>query len=202
LGAELDITPAEQGMKGAISRAAELLENDTSAFSPGQFNNANNPKIHYETTAREIWEDTAGKVDILVSGVGTGGTITGVSKFIKKQKPEFKAVAVEPAASPVLSGGEPGPHKIQGIGAGFVPQIYDADVVDEILTVDNEKAFETAREIAKLEGLPVGISSGATLEAAAEIAARDESAGKQIVVMIASSAERYISTDLFATLEA
>ncbi|NCC21398.1 MAG: cysteine synthase A [Alphaproteobacteria bacterium] len=202
LGATLDITPAEKGMKGAIKRAEQLLEETENAFSPGQFSNKANPKIHFDTTGPEIWKDTDGKVDILVSGVGTGGTITGVTKFIKPKKPEFKAIAVEPADSPVLSGGDPGPHKIQGIGAGFVPDVYEADIIDDIVKVTNDQAFAMAREFARIEGIPVGISSGATLAAAIEVARRPENADKMIVVMIASFAERYLSTALFEGLEA
>lgn len=201
LGAELVLTPAEKGMKGAIARAAELAAEIKDSFIVGQFDNPANPEIHRKTTALEIWNDTDGKADILISGVGTGGTLTGVSQVIKQKKPSFKTIAVEPAASPVLSGGAPSPHKIQGIGAGFVPSILDTSLIDEIITVENDDAFKTAREVAKLEGLPVGISSGAALWAAVQAAKRPENAGKMIVVVLASSAERYLSTALFEGLE-
>ncbi len=201
LGAELEVTPAERGMPGAIERAEQLLENDEKAFSPGQFKNPANPKIHFETTGPEIWKDTDGKLDIFVTGVGTGGTMAGAGQFLKKSKPAIINVSVEPEASPVLSGGDPGPHKIQGIGAGFVPEVYDPSVVDEIVQVSNEKAFEIAREFARIEGMPVGISSGATIAGALEIAKKDENKGKMIVTMVASFAERYISTALFEGLE-
>ena len=199
LGAELLLTPGAKGMKGAIERAEQLLASESDAFMPNQFGNPENPKIHRETTAEEIWRDTNGKIDILVSGVGTGGTITGVSQAIKKRKPAFKAVAVEPANSPVLSGGVPGPHKIQGIGAGFIPDVLDPDVIDDIVQVTNENAFEAARALAKREGILCGISSGAAAWAAGEIAGRKENKGKMIVVILPSTGERYISTDLFKT---
>ena len=200
-GAELVLTPGADGMKGAIDKAQEILESEKKTFMPNQFQNPANPRIHRETTAEEIWHDTEGSVDILISGVGTGGTITGVAQVIKPRKPSFKAIAVEPAASPVLSGGSKGPHKIQGIGAGFVPEVLDQSIIDDIVTVTNEDAFETARQAAKLEGLLCGISSGAAIWAALEVAARPESAGKTIVVILASTGERYISTDLFKTDE-
>jgi cysteine synthase A len=199
LGAELVLTPGAEGMKGAIDEAQKILESEKKAFMPNQFQNPANPRIHRETTAEEIWRDTEGNVDILISGVGTGGTITGVAQVIKPRKPSFKAIAVEPAASPVLSGGSKGPHKIQGIGAGFVPEVLDQSLIDDIVTVTNEDAFETARQAAKLEGLLCGISSGAAIWAALEVAGRPESAGKTIVVILASTGERYISTDLFKT---
>jgi cysteine synthase A len=197
LGAELVLTPAEKGMKGAIARAGELAAEIPGSFIPGQFDNPANPDIHARTTALEIWEDTDGRADILISGVGTGGTITGVARVLKEKKPGFKAVAVEPAASPVLSGGEPGLHKIQGIGAGFVPSILDTGLIDEIVKVENDSAFALAREAAKTEGLPCGISSGAALWAAIEVGKRPENAGKMIVAIIPSFAERYLSTALF-----
>jgi cysteine synthase A len=184
-------------MKGAIEAAKQILVKENEVYMPNQFANPANPKIHRETTAEEIWEDTGGKVDIFVSGVGTGGTITGVSQMIKSRKPSFRAVAVEPAGSPVLAGGAKGPHKIQGIGAGFIPEVLEVSVVDEIVAVTDEQAFETARRIAKTEGILCGISSGAAVYAALSIAARSESEGKQIVVILPSTGERYISTDLF-----
>lgn len=201
LGAELVLTPADKGMKGAIAKAEELLAQTPDAFMPAQFDNPANPEIHRHTTAVEIWEDTQGQADILISGVGTGGTITGVSQVLKNKKPDFKTVAVEPDASPVLSGGAPAPHKIQGIGAGFVPSILDTGLIDEIVRVTNDDAFATARDVARLEGLPVGISSGAALWAAAQVGARPENAGKMMVVVIPSFAERYLSTALFDGLE-
>lgn len=201
LRAELVLTPAEKGMKGAIARAEELVKETPGAFSPGQFDNPANPAIHRATTAEEIWADTNGACDILISGVGTGGTLTGVSDVIKAKKPGFKTIAVEPSASPVLSGGAPAPHKIQGIGAGFVPGILDTGLIDEIVTVGNDEAMATAREVARLEGLPAGISSGAALWAAAQVGARTEHAGKMMVVVLASSADRYLSTALFDGLE-
>ena len=197
LGAELVLTPGADGMKGAIDKAQEILESEKKAYMPNQFKNPANPRIHRETTAEEIWRDTEGKVDILVSGVGTGGTITGVAQVIKPRKPSFQAVAVEPTGSPVLSGGTKGPHKIQGIGAGFIPDVLDQSLIDDIVTVTNEDAFETARQAAKLEGILCGISSGAALWAAMQVARRPESAGKTIVVVLPSTGERYISTDLF-----
>lgn len=196
LGAELVLTPGSDGMKGAIAKANEILENTPNAYLPDQFANPANPEIHRKTTAEEIWNDTNGEVDILVSGVGTGGTITGVSEVIKPRKPSFYAVAVEPVDSPVLSGGKPGPHKIQGIGAGFVPEVLNTDIIDEIITVTNEQAFETARDLARLEGILCGISSGAAVWAALEMARRPESRGKQIVVILPDTGERYLSTDL------
>lgn len=201
LGAELVLTPAEKGMKGAIAKAEELIASTPDSFMPAQFDNPANLEIHRNTTALEIWNDTNGRCDILISGVGTGGTITGVADAIKKKKPSFKAIAVEPAASPVLSGGAPSPHKIQGIGAGFVPGILGTDLIDEIVTVENEDAFRIAREVARTEGIPVGISSGAALWAAAEVGKRPENEGKMIVVVLASFAERYLSTALFEGLE-
>ncbi|MEI6559189.1 MAG: cysteine synthase A [Rhodospirillaceae bacterium] len=201
LGAELELTPASEGMKGAIRRAEELVAKLPNAFIPQQFKNPANPEIHRKTTAEEIWTDTAGAVDILISGVGTGGTLTGVAEVIKARKPGFKAIAVEPEDSPVLSGGLPGPHKIQGIGAGFVPDILNAKLIDEVVRISNERAFATARKAARLEGLPVGISSGAALAAAFEVGARPENKGKLIVAILPSFAERYLSTALFDGLE-
>ncbi|RJR39847.1 MAG: cysteine synthase A [Desulfobacteraceae bacterium] len=197
LGAELVLTPGAKGMKGAIEKAEEIVSQTPGAFMPDQFANPANPEIHRRTTALEIWNDTGGAVDILVSGVGTGGTITGVAEVIKARKPSFRAIAVEPAASPVLSGGSPGPHKIQGIGAGFVPKVLNRDIVDEVIAVTNEQAFETARAMAKREGILCGISSGAAVWAALEVAKRPESREKTIVVIIPSTGERYLSTDLF-----
>ncbi len=201
LGAELVLTPADQGMKGAIEKAAELLNDTDDAFVPDQFSNPANVEVHRRTTAEEIWRDTDGEVDVVVAGVGTGGTITGVASVIKARRPGFKAVAVEPSKSPVLSGGEPGSHGIQGIGAGFVPEILDTDLIDEVVTVDDEAAFDWARRAARDEGLLVGISSGAALAATACIAARDDMAGKTIVTVIPSQSERYISTRLFEGME-
>ena len=197
LGAELELTPAANGMKGAITRAEELVAELPNAVMLQQFENPANPEIHRRTTAEEIWADTGGSVDMVVSGVGTGGTITGVGEVLKERKPGVKMVAVEPEDSPVLSGGLPGPHKIQGIGAGFVPGILNTDVVDEIILIGNETAFATARKAAHMEGLPVGISSGAALAAAFEIGARDDMAGKMIVTILPDFAERYLSTPLF-----
>ena len=197
LGAELELTPAEKGMKGAIAKAEEIVAATPGAFMPQQFKNAANPAIHRVTTAEEIWTDTAGTADVLISGVGTGGTLTGVSEVLKQRKPGFLTVAVEPEDSPVLSGGQPGPHKIQGIGAGFVPDILQTGLIDEIVRIGNETAMKTAREAARLEGLPVGISSGAALAAAIEVGKRPEMAGKRIVAIIPSFAERYLSTALF-----
>lgn len=197
LGAELVLTPGPEGMKGAIKKAEELHNIHKNSFIPQQFKNAANPEIHRTTTAEEIWKDTDGKVDILVSGVGTGGTITGVAEVIKKRKPSFKAIAVEPQASPVLSGGNPGPHKIQGIGAGFVPEILNRQIIDEVVQVANEDAFVTARKLAKEEGIFAGISSGAAMHAAIQIASRDENKGKLIVVVLPDTGERYLSTPLF-----
>jgi cysteine synthase A len=197
LGAELVLTPGGDGMKGAIAKAEEILASSKDAYMPDQFKNPANPDIHRKTTAEEIWNDTGGAVDIFVSGVGTGGTITGVSEVIKVRKPSFKAIAVEPADSPVLSGGSPGPHKIQGIGAGFVPDVLNVNVIDEVVTVTNEDAFETARQLAKEEGILCGISSGAAVWVAIEVGKREENSGKQIVVALPSTGERYITTDLF-----
>jgi cysteine synthase A len=197
LGAELVLTPGAEGMKGAIGKAQEIVESEKDSFMPDQFGNPANPRVHRETTAEEIWRDTEGTVDILISGVGTGGTITGVAQVIKPRKPSFKAIAVEPSNSPVLSGGEKGPHKIQGIGAGFIPDVLEQSLIDDVVTVTNEDAFETARNAALLEGLLCGISSGAAIWAALEVAKRAESAGKTIVVVLPSTGERYISTDLF-----
>jgi cysteine synthase A len=197
LGAELVLTPGAEGMKGAIGKAQEIIESEKDSFMPNQFGNPANPRAHRETTAEEIWRDTEGTVDILISGVGTGGTITGVAQVIKPRKPSFKAIAVEPSNSPVLSGGEKGPHKIQGIGAGFIPDVLEQSLIDDVVTVTNEDAFETARNAALLEGLLCGISSGAAIWAALEVAKRPESAGKTIVVVLPSTGERYISTDLF-----
>ena len=201
LGAELELTEAARGMKGAIARAAELVESLPGAIMPQQFENPANPEIHEKTTAEEIWRDTQGRVDAIVSGVGTGGTITGVGRVLKARNPDIRMVAVEPADSPVLSGGEPGPHKIQGIGAGFIPQVLDTSLIDEVIRVDNDTAFETARAMARKEGIPVGISSGAAVAAALQLARREEMAGKRIVVIIPSMAERYLSTPLFEGLE-
>jgi len=198
LGAELVLTPGAQGMKGAIARAEELLAATPGAFMPNQFANPANPRIHRETTAEEIWRDTQGRVDIFVAGVGTGGTITGVSQALKPRKPGLRSVAVEPADSPVLSGGAAGPHKIQGIGAGFVPAVYDPALTDEVVAVSNAEAFETARRLAREEGILCGISSGAAVAAALKIAARPESAARCIVTVLASTGERYLSTELFA----
>jgi cysteine synthase A len=200
LGAELVLTPASQGMKGALAKANELAAATPGAIIPQQFENPANPEIHRVTTAEEIWNDTNGEVDYFVSGVGTGGTITGVGQVLKPRRPSLRVVAVEPEDSAVLSGRPPGPHKIQGIGAGFVPPILDRGVIDEIITIGNQRAFETARLLAKLEGVPVGISSGAAAAAALEIAARPEAEGKNIVIIIPSFAERYLSTALFEGL--
>ncbi len=197
LGAELVLTPAEEGINGSIRKAEELVADLPKAAIPQQFEHPANPEIHRRTTAQEIWNDTDGKVDIIVAGVGTGGTITGVGETLKALKPELRMIAVEPEDSPVLSGGEPGPHKIQGIGAGIVPAVLNLDIVDEVLTIGNETSFDTARRVAALEGLPVGISSGAALAAAVEVAERPENEGKTIVVIVPSFAERYLSTALF-----
>jgi cysteine synthase A len=200
LGAELELTPGPQGMKGAIAKAQELRDQIPGAVIPQQFQNPANPEIHRRTTAEEIWNDTRGEIDWFVSGVGTGGTITGVGQVLKPRRPSLKIVAVEPEDSPVLSGGQPGPHKIQGIGAGFVPEVLDRSVIDEVVTVGNQTSFDTARQVARLEGIPVGISSGAAVAAALEIGARPGMAGKNIVVIIPSFAERYISSALFEGL--
>jgi cysteine synthase A len=197
LGAEVVLTPRERGMSGAVARAKELLAETPGAVMPDQFGNPANPAIHRQTTAEEIWHDTAGAVDIVVSGIGTGGTITGVGQALKPRKPGLRMVAVEPEASPVLSGGKPGPHPIQGIGAGFKPEILDLSLADEILQVSNADSFANARRLARTEGIPGGISSGAALTAALVVAKRPESAGKLIVVIIPSFAERYITTALF-----
>lgn len=201
LGAKLELTEAAKGMKGAIVKAEEIVKNTPNAVMLQQFENPANPEVHRRTTAEEIWKDTDGNVDAYVCGVGTGGSLSGVGAVLKKYNPNVKIVAVEPSDSPVISGGNPGPHKIQGIGAGFIPQNLDTSVVDEVIKVTNDAAFETARNVAKEEGIPVGISSGATIAAALELAARDDMTGKRIVVIVASVAERYISTDLFAGLE-
>lgn len=197
LGAELELTPAAKGMNGAIARAKELVAELPNAVMPQQFENAANPAIHRATTAEEIWQDSDGNVDVLISGVGTGGTLTGVGAVLKEKNPDFYIVAVEPEDSPVLSGGNPGPHKIQGIGAGFKPAILDTDLIDEVVLIANETAFSMARKVAKIEGLPVGISSGAALAAAVEVGRRPEMKGKRIVVVLASFAERYLTTALF-----
>jgi len=198
LGAELELTPAAKGMRGAIERAEEIVASNPNAIMVQQFKNLANPEIHRRTTAEEIWADTHGKVDVFITGVGTGGTITGVAQVLKARKPGIKIIAVEPEDSPVLSGGKPCPHKIQGLGAGFIPDILQRELIDEVITIGNQTSFEVARKAARLEGLPVGISSGATIAAALEVGARPEMKGKLIVVIAASGAERYISTDLFA----
>ncbi|KPJ77781.1 MAG: cysteine synthase [Deltaproteobacteria bacterium SG8_13] len=197
LGADLVLTPGAEGMKGAIGKAEEILGSEKNSYMPNQFANPANPWIHRVTTAEEIWQDTEGTADILVAGVGTGGTITGVSQVIKERKPSFRTFAVEPADSPVLSGGQKGPHKIQGIGAGFIPEILDRSIIDDVVTVTNEDAFATSRRLAKEEGILCGISSGAATWAALAVAKRPEASGKKIVVVLPSAGERYISTDLF-----
>jgi cysteine synthase A len=201
LGAKLVLTPGADGMKGAIKKAEEMAQENANSFIPQQFQNPANPEVHRQTTAEEIWRDTDGKVDIFIAGVGTGGTITGVGETLKKHKPSVQIIAVEPAASPVLSGGAPGPHKLQGIGAGFVPDVFNRGVVDEIITVGNEEAFATSRQLSKTEGLLVGISSGAAAWAAAEVAKRPENKGKVIVVLLPDTGERYLSTPLFTEPE-
>ncbi len=200
LGAELALTPAAQGMKGAIAKAQEIVANTPDAIIPQQFENPANPDIHRRSTAEEIWNDTNGGVDFVISGIGTGGTITGIGQVLKPRKPSLKMIAIEPEDSPVLSGGQPGPHKIQGIGAGFVPSVLDRLIIDEVVTVGNQTAFDTARHLARLEGVPVGISSGAAVAAAVEIGLRPGNEGKNIVIIIPSFAERYLSTALFEGL--
>ncbi len=200
LGAELELTPAAEGMRGAIEAAERICRENPGALMLQQFENVANPEVHRRTTAEEIWRDTGHRLDVLVAGVGTGGTITGCGQVLKPRLPHLRVVAVEPEDSPVLSGGTPGPHKIQGIGAGFIPQVLDRDVIDEVIRIGNETAFQVARQMAAKEGIPVGISSGATIAAALEVGARPEMTGKRIVVFAASAAERYLSTDLFSEL--
>jgi cysteine synthase len=200
LGAKIELTSASKGMRGAIEKAEEILKSTPNSIMPQQFNNPANPEIHRQTTAEEIWRDSEGKVDAIVSGVGTGGTFTGTGSVLKERKPGLKMIAIEPEDSPILSGGVPGPHKIQGIGAGFIPGNMEIDLIDEVLKIGNETAFTMARKVALLEGLPVGISSGAALAAALELGERDEMAGKMIVVILPSFAERYLSTPLFEGL--
>lgn len=197
LGAELELTPGTKGMTGAMNKAKEILATYPNSFMPNQFENPANPEIHRKTTALEIWEDTQGKIDFFIAGVGTGGTVTGVGEVLKSKKSDVKIIAVEPAHSPVLSGGDPGPHKIQGIGAGFVPKVLNTEILDEIITVTNDQAFETAQELTQLEGILCGISSGAAVAAAMIIAKRTENMGKSIVVVLPDTGERYLSTDLF-----
>ena len=197
-GAQIVLTPGSEGMTGAIKKAEELAKSDKHYFIPQQFKNPSNPEVHRRTTALEIWNDTAGKIDILVAGVGTGGTITGTAEALKKKKPSLKAIAAEPKASPVLSGGQPGPHKIQGIGAGFVPQIMNMKIIDEVIQVSDDEAFQTARRLAREEGILAGISSGAACFAALEVAGRKENKGKLIVVILPDTGERYLSTGLFS----
>ncbi len=197
LGAELELTPGSGGMKAAIAKAHDIMEGNGDSYMPNQFANPANPRIHRETTAEEIWADMGGEVDMLVAGVGTGGTLTGVSQVLKQRNPEFMTIAVEPANSPVLSGGSHSPHKIQGIGAGFVPDVLERDLIDTVVTVTNEEAFETGRQLAQLEGILCGISSGAAVAAALKMAARPEGRGRRMVAILASTGERYISTDLF-----
>jgi cysteine synthase len=200
LGANLVLTPAADGMRGAIAKATEMTKADSTSWMPQQFENPANPAVHERTTGPEIWEDTAGQIDAIVAGVGTGGTITGVARYIKARNPNFKAIAVEPKHSPVISGGQPGKHRIQGIGAGFVPKNLDTSLVDDIVQVDDDTAFEWGRRLAKEEGIMAGISSGANMWAAAQVAARPEFKGKRIVTIMCSLGERYLSTPLFADL--
>ena len=197
-GAEIVLTPGDQGISGSIEKAKEMVKEHENAFMPDQFSNPANPKVHYETTGPEIWEDADGEIDIFVSGVGTGGTISGAGKYLKEKNPDIKVVAVEPAGSPVLSKGEKGPHKIQGIGTGFIPKTLNTDIYDEVLTVTNEEAYETARNLGGQEGVFVGISSGAALHAAYELAKRSENEGKRIVVLLPDSGDRYLSIEKFA----
>ncbi len=197
LGADVVLTPAEQGMTGALEKAREIIAETPNSFMPQQFKNPANPKIHRETTAEEIWKDTDGQVDIFISGIGTGGTITGVGEILKSRKPEIAVVAVEPAESAVLSGDKPGPHKIQGIGAGFIPEVLNKEIIDEIIRIENYEAFDISRRLAREEGILAGISSGAAVAAALKVAKRSENSGQNIIVILPDSAERYISTELF-----